>query len=374
MKVEGTFRLQFNLYQMQQVDCVHIASITSDSFPVLSAKNFTGMAESTFLTRTFSDQGVRLRLRKEPRTLLRKRGPADDNYQPRTYNKGANRHPHNEGERQPVTSPDSQDSTSQTHNEQIEAMPAHSNNFEHRPRHFTEQSATSYATGNSYDEPAKRPRTGSEQSQTSPFSHQSQTMETPHYSERAYSDPHASYNAFSPQLPQGSSYNYASAGFPSPSQHRDIFGSNSNSSSRDQQYYGTPRIQSQMNSISPFESQRSPSAAYFPQQGYPSSLQQGQYSTQILPSAVGQRSQHTQHGMSDLGLARMQIPSPSGMQGHSMAPPSAGRMPPYPLNSMPGRRETFPGFPEVNTNINTSTYPVRPAPPNPNESPVDGFQ
>lgn len=35
-----------------------------------AAKNFPGMAESTFLSRSFGDQGVRLRIRKEPRTLL----------------------------------------------------------------------------------------------------------------------------------------------------------------------------------------------------------------------------------------------------------------------------------------------------------------
>ena len=37
---------------------------------VHSAKNFPGMAESTFLSRSFGDQGVRLRIRKESRTIL----------------------------------------------------------------------------------------------------------------------------------------------------------------------------------------------------------------------------------------------------------------------------------------------------------------
>lgn len=37
---------------------------------VLPAKNFPGMTESTFLSRSFADQGVKLRIRKEPRTLL----------------------------------------------------------------------------------------------------------------------------------------------------------------------------------------------------------------------------------------------------------------------------------------------------------------
>ena len=36
---------------------------------VYSARNFPGMAESTFLSRSFGDQGVKLRIRKEPRVL-----------------------------------------------------------------------------------------------------------------------------------------------------------------------------------------------------------------------------------------------------------------------------------------------------------------
>ena len=33
-------------------------------------KSFPGMAESTFLSRSFADQGVKLRIRKEPRALM----------------------------------------------------------------------------------------------------------------------------------------------------------------------------------------------------------------------------------------------------------------------------------------------------------------
>ena len=42
----------------------------SDLFPVHAAKSFPGMSESTFLSRSFGDQGVRLRIRKETRTLV----------------------------------------------------------------------------------------------------------------------------------------------------------------------------------------------------------------------------------------------------------------------------------------------------------------
>jgi hypothetical protein len=37
---------------------------------VLLPKDFKGMDESTYLSRAFSDQGVRLRLRKEPRAMM----------------------------------------------------------------------------------------------------------------------------------------------------------------------------------------------------------------------------------------------------------------------------------------------------------------
>lgn len=47
------------------------AKVTAaDSIAVYGAKSFPGMSESTFLSRSFGDQGVRLRIRKETRTLL----------------------------------------------------------------------------------------------------------------------------------------------------------------------------------------------------------------------------------------------------------------------------------------------------------------
>jgi hypothetical protein len=76
----------FTLYEVRDKEVEYIKSITSDAFQVHPAKNWPGMAESTFLTRSFSDQGVRLRLRKEPRFRLGPRGPASDDYQPRHYN------------------------------------------------------------------------------------------------------------------------------------------------------------------------------------------------------------------------------------------------------------------------------------------------
>nr|4N6Q_A Chain A, VosA [Aspergillus nidulans]4N6R_A Chain A, VosA [Aspergillus nidulans] len=68
IKVEGDFRLKFSLFEMRKTDVVFLKSIVSERFTVSPPKSFPGMAESTFLSRSFADQGVKLRIRKEPRT------------------------------------------------------------------------------------------------------------------------------------------------------------------------------------------------------------------------------------------------------------------------------------------------------------------
>ncbi|KEZ39521.1 hypothetical protein SAPIO_CDS9396 [Scedosporium apiospermum] len=69
VKVEGKFRLKFTLYEVSNGEVVQLGDITSRVFEVYSPKHFPGMEESTFLTRSFSDQGVRLRLRKDSRSM-----------------------------------------------------------------------------------------------------------------------------------------------------------------------------------------------------------------------------------------------------------------------------------------------------------------
>lgn len=48
----------------------HPLATGADGREVSPPKSFPGMAESTFLSRSFADQGVKLRIRKEPRTLM----------------------------------------------------------------------------------------------------------------------------------------------------------------------------------------------------------------------------------------------------------------------------------------------------------------
>ncbi|KAF1363242.1 hypothetical protein EJ07DRAFT_27848, partial [Lizonia empirigonia] len=69
VKMLGTYRLHFRLYEfnMDRHEAQYLASISSDKFSVLAPKDFKGMEESSHLSRSIADQGVRLRLRKEAR-------------------------------------------------------------------------------------------------------------------------------------------------------------------------------------------------------------------------------------------------------------------------------------------------------------------
>ncbi|KAI7867011.1 velvet factor-domain-containing protein [Spinellus fusiger] len=67
VRLEGFFKLRFTMFEIEGENVHRICSVLSDTFQVYSPKTFPGMSESTFLTRSFSDQGVRIRIRKETR-------------------------------------------------------------------------------------------------------------------------------------------------------------------------------------------------------------------------------------------------------------------------------------------------------------------
>ncbi|KAH7151693.1 velvet factor-domain-containing protein [Dactylonectria estremocensis] len=73
VKQEGTFRLRFTLYdrdtQVEPPSVYFVSEIVTNPFTVYAPKEFPGMAESTLLTRSFTDQGVKLRLRKDSRAI-----------------------------------------------------------------------------------------------------------------------------------------------------------------------------------------------------------------------------------------------------------------------------------------------------------------
>ncbi|KAI0907082.1 velvet factor-domain-containing protein [Ustulina deusta] len=82
---EGNYCLRFDLLQMEfgvssdPDSLVTVTSVTSNPFRVYSQKNFPKQQknESTFLTRSFSDQGVRLRVRKDSRLSLNRKRTSD---------------------------------------------------------------------------------------------------------------------------------------------------------------------------------------------------------------------------------------------------------------------------------------------------------
>ncbi|KAE8138856.1 velvet factor-domain-containing protein [Aspergillus pseudotamarii] len=80
VKVEGYFRLKFTLFEMGKGIVTHLKSIMSDCFTVYRPKNFPGMADSTCLSRSFVDQGVKLRLRKKPRAWVKRSASRPGDY------------------------------------------------------------------------------------------------------------------------------------------------------------------------------------------------------------------------------------------------------------------------------------------------------
>jgi len=69
IRVQGRHRLRFSLFDVRKdtAEVVFLGQVSSEPFSVVLQKDFRGLEESTVLSRAFSEQGVRLRLRKEPR-------------------------------------------------------------------------------------------------------------------------------------------------------------------------------------------------------------------------------------------------------------------------------------------------------------------
>ncbi|KAF9438089.1 hypothetical protein BGZ76_009782 [Entomortierella beljakovae] len=74
VRMEGTYRLKFCLYEMVGKDVHFCAFVISDPLVVYSAKKFPGMEESTQLSQYFAEQGLKIRIRKEVRPKKRSRG------------------------------------------------------------------------------------------------------------------------------------------------------------------------------------------------------------------------------------------------------------------------------------------------------------
>ncbi|PWZ00977.1 hypothetical protein BCV70DRAFT_86388 [Testicularia cyperi] len=71
IRVEGRYRLKLCLFETIGHTVHHCRSIYSDPFHVYTAKRFPGMEESTRLSRSFAEQGLKVRVRKHPRSRRR---------------------------------------------------------------------------------------------------------------------------------------------------------------------------------------------------------------------------------------------------------------------------------------------------------------
>ncbi|KAL0089166.1 hypothetical protein F4703DRAFT_1839716 [Phycomyces blakesleeanus] len=65
VKETGSFRLKFSLFWITSTEAVHMCHTTSDIFTVYSLSTYPGSLESTFLSRAFSSQGIRIATRKQ---------------------------------------------------------------------------------------------------------------------------------------------------------------------------------------------------------------------------------------------------------------------------------------------------------------------
>ncbi|KAJ2595487.1 hypothetical protein H4R99_005338, partial [Coemansia sp. RSA 1722] len=79
VRMEGMFRLRFDLYEAEGEMVHRRASATSGVFSVHSPKRFPGMMESTRLSKLFAEQGLRIRIRTEAGTKKRGRKPSGEN-------------------------------------------------------------------------------------------------------------------------------------------------------------------------------------------------------------------------------------------------------------------------------------------------------
>lgn len=67
VRSEGSYRLRFDLFGIHAASVSHVTHCTTNTFTVYSAKRFPGMTNSTELSKTFSDQGLKIRIRKDIR-------------------------------------------------------------------------------------------------------------------------------------------------------------------------------------------------------------------------------------------------------------------------------------------------------------------
>ncbi|KAJ3058208.1 hypothetical protein HDU99_006915, partial [Rhizoclosmatium hyalinum] len=77
VRMEGTYRLKFSLFEIINTEMYYY---------VYSAKKFPGMEESTFLSKAFAEQGLKIRIRKELRVRKAVKRESGSSMAPMEYN------------------------------------------------------------------------------------------------------------------------------------------------------------------------------------------------------------------------------------------------------------------------------------------------
>ncbi|KAJ1953513.1 hypothetical protein IWQ62_005974, partial [Dispira parvispora] len=80
IRLEGTYRLKFHLYELVGHTVYYCDQVVSNPFTVYSPKRFPGMAKSTLLSRTFANQGLKIRIRTDAGSRKRTRKDKSPDY------------------------------------------------------------------------------------------------------------------------------------------------------------------------------------------------------------------------------------------------------------------------------------------------------
>lgn len=326
VKLEGHFRFRFILFEIFEDHVWYIKDIISKPFPIYSSKNFPGNPETTFLTRSFGDQGIKVRVRKEQnRTLIRKRGMAHEDYEnqhygPRKMNASQVRAKQNNRESQEMV---------RSLECQQDSVDGAYDTRQQMDRHYSSQSPPSFGCPVSYEEPSKRPRTSSETAHIPTYIQPNQPMA---YQPRPYAESNqANFLSYGNQSQPTGAFSYTCD--PSP-----VF-SHANAS---RHQYFAPHIDTG-EPPSPYElqAQRSPTNAYFPNH-------QTNYAGSIISNLPRIDSNHTSYdnlGINSRGQASpASIPSMADITPSMYARMSTGVAYANVSLSPPDRRDAYQAY------------------------------
>ncbi|KAI6245498.1 Spore development regulator RYP2 [Erysiphe necator] len=294
VKIEGHFRFRFILFEIFEDHVWYIKDIVSSPFPIFSSKNFPGNPETTFLTRSFGDQGIKVRVRKEHRTLMRKRGLAHDDFESQHYGP---RKTNSSQARSKQTSRDIQETIRpiECQNDSVDTCYDTRSQFE---RNYSSQSPPSYGCSIPYEESSKRSRNSSESAQIPTYG------QSLGYTTRQYVDTQSNaFLSYNSQSQQAGAFSYTCE--PSP-----IF---SQSTAPRQQFFTHQIDTGEPPPPYDLHAQRSPTSTFFP------SHQHTAYSNTVIPHLS--RIDSTQSTYDTLGISSRGQSSPTGISSMSdMAP------------------------------------------------------